>query len=355
MRTSTRLATFCLLALVSLAACGDDDGGDDDDDVLPDAGADASPLGAWKLAQITDLTAGTITDVDTDVLGTPTRVNGTLLLDGASGRGAYTLVRVADGVYLDGSLEGVAGSFDLADDLSTLNVGGDGFTFMYSPGTPETLLLGKLDGSTYEYRRFAAEDEESIVVSGVARFGPGAITVTNPHVALIALVRGDGGALDFFNVSEGVASADTALAAGGQGPFTLARAEGALGVERIPFPGDANLAVNAVVGYEDRDGNGKLDRFVIDECTDEGMDCIRGVAALGLGYRVGDSAELHASDFGFLRPGWQLAAFVDDAPSKSKTIVPLDPTTVAPKVDLVFSGEPAAEVAFPDLRFGQDP
>jgi hypothetical protein len=237
---------------------------------------------------------------------------------------------------------GQAGALVVDDGAGTISIGGLVFD--------ATLDSGKLtltrDGVTEGYQRIGAEPLTAITIKGNAIVM--ATGLDTPRVALVAMLRGTGGVgVKFFAVPTDVEPMiDVPINPG----FLLARTEGALGVERIAFGTTGFAAVNALVGYEDRDHDGKLGRFVIDACTAADVDCIRGVAPLVLAERDGDSAELQAAGYGLMRTGWAVSAVVPDARrTGGTTIVPLDPDKDI-LMDVTFAADPTT-AKFPDLKF----
>ncbi len=326
MKASTRLV---VLAVLFLAACGDD-------------GGPADPSGEWRL---------------TGVSGVSAPVNGALVLDKTNGAGGYAALQVPGGRPDFATIAGGAGAFTVQG--GSLQVGGDTFTIKTSTAT--TLELTDAAGVTSTYERLDAAPATSIQLAGKASIEAGAPVLDTPRVALLTMLRGTGGqGVKFLAVPAGAAEPgiiDAKLpdgfgaAASDSADFSLSRSEGALGVERIAFGTMGFASVNLVVAYEDRDHDGKLSRFDLDDCTAEpGKDCIRGVSPLLLGERDGDSPELQAAGYGLMRSGWALGAVVADARASGRvTIVPLDPTTAVP-VDVKFAANPAT-VKYPALKF----
>jgi hypothetical protein len=317
------MAAFALLAL--LGACGDDG---DDDGGTPDAG---TVLGEWRL---------------TSVSGVSAPVNGTLLLDEASGVGGYVWLPVPGGRPEFVSLTGLVGTFTWDDAAGVLMLAGDS----YNVELGAQLSLHAGNGTVYSYERLATTPVDTITLTGRATVEAGAPALDTPRVALIAMLRGTGGVgVKYYAVPSDVEPKIDVPAPADQ-TFTLARAEGALGVERIPFGTTGFITVNLIVAYEDRNHDGQLSRFDVDDCSaTPGEDCIRGVAPVVLAARDGDSTELQNAGYGLMRHGWAVSALVDDQRSDGRTIVPLDPTTPVP-VDVTFAANPAA-VELPVLMF----
>jgi hypothetical protein len=346
-------AAFALSLAALASACDDDDGGPAAPDAAVDAtSSDAAPDGAitgeWKLASMTNST-GTYTDVDTQVGGVMRRINGTLVLDPATGFGEYASMDVIAGRPDFNSISALAGNYTVSADLGMINVAGDAFVATFTDG-PESLVL-VLGDTTYSYERLAAEPVETIGATGRATIEAGGPALLNPRVGFVSIVRANGGGLEFLQVPDNVEAGvdvDVDFAGGTSVDFTLSRNEGALGIERIPFGATGFAGLCLIVAYEDRDGDGELTRFTIDACTDAGLDCIRGISPIVLAYRAGDSAELQAAGFGFLRTGWALSVLAQDQRTDGSTLVPLDPTTEPVPIDVTFAADPGS-IEFPPL------
>lgn len=245
--------------------------------------------------------------------------------------------------------DGQAGLLVVDDGAGTIGIGS---LVLEASLSSETLTV-KRDGTSFTYtKQPPVEPLTMISVAGQATNAAGAIDM--PRVALLAMLRGTGGVgVKFFAVPPDVEpkiDVPVTFGADSSASFQLARTEGALGVERIAFGTTGFAAVTAVVAYEDRDHDGKLGRFVVDACTDAGVDCIRGVSPLVLAERDGDSAELQAAGYTLMRTGWAVSAVVPDARrAAGTTIVPLD-ATVQLSLDVTFAADPTT-AKFPELKF----
>jgi hypothetical protein len=239
---------------------------------------------------------------------------------------------------------GQAGALVVDDGAGTISIGG---LVLEAHLSSETLTVTR-DGTSSTFTKLPpAEPLTTFTIEG--KVVGTSVSLDSPRAALVAMLRGTGGVgVRFFAVPSDVEPMIDVPLDGDN--FQLARTEGALGVERIPFGTTGFAAVNAVVVYEDRDHDGKLSRFDIDACTATDVDCIRGVAPFVLAERDGDSAELQAAGYGLMRTGWAVSAVVPDARrAGGTTIVPFDPP-VGLVVEVTLTADPSA-AKFPDLKF----
>jgi hypothetical protein len=347
----------------ALAACGDDSGGPDagggPDANVADAGPDAaapdaapSPYGVWRVKTLTLPTGGTptvINDTDTTTPDGVQRVNGLLRINKDTGEGAITA-----GIVKDGRLNqanGYAANMSFSADYTIFHSGqgADVAAIWDTTGPSEKLRIGDpTQQPTVDFERFTPLNLDTITIDGqISLENQMPVPLAQPRVALLPLVRGTGGALDFFWLSDFDQALPVDFGATGAETFdyTFTKPSGPLGVERIeygaqPSPG-ANLAFSAVVVYEDRDDDGQLGRLVVDDCLDPGTDCVRGISPVLLQFKLGDDAELEASPYDQLADFWAQAAFVQDLRgSGGTTIIPFDPTVSKMPADVVVVTDP---------------
>jgi hypothetical protein len=371
MRASTCLSLVILVG--GLAACDDDD--DSAADAAPDAPVfdggvpevDAAPPSAFGLWRIESVELFGITVEAGEPAGklgrgVTRRVNGLLNLDRRLGEGGLTEVHlVGEQLDIEFSLAGASAiSVNAAE--TELDFGNDAWTLDYDgESDPERLTasFGSKDPHVYELVRYTHEPVETFTIGGVAVAEGGETTYVNPRVTLVSVTRDAGGAAKYVVADpspSGEPGNDFALedfgAVNQSVSFTLGRANGALGIDRIAY-GNGFASVLLVVGYEDKDENGKLDPARVaagDDCATEGVDCVRGVSRFAVGYRAGGSAELDASPYNLLLPGWQLAYLgVDFRHELSRVPLPLDPTRAPVPVEVEFNDPTFVEL--PQLAF----
>lgn len=330
------------LCLATFSACG----GDDDSPAASDAGggvdaggdtdAASRPSGLFRLDSIDD---------------TESPLGGLLVIDDTAGTATLTFgIRVGNTQTAgDGALTSYA--FDEATNVLQLDE--TSFSAMWRPtATPTVLdLQSQDDGTEYLFHGYEHARSETLSLAGTVRLGPnGPKALPNARVAYVALVRGGTPEAPMFQLLPDAAldqavDLDGALTA----TFTMARTEGALGVERISF-GAAGVSIGLVVVYQDRDGAPGLGRLVVDGCTGKGTDCIYGVAPIVFAYRDGTSTELAASHYAHLLPGWSAAVPITDRRSDGALgLGSLDPMR-APVLELDVAQDPAT-VTLPALEF----
>ncbi len=154
----------------------------------------------------------------------------------------------------------------------------------------------------------------TISVTGTVTMTAG--TFVAPRVALIFLSRSMGFVNDPRDDKPLTFSGNTAS-------FDLSRTGGALGTDRITFGTTAGISIGMVIVYDDIDQSGTLDIDSLTEmCANPAHDCVRGVAALILGYRDGSSSELQESPYQYLQPGLDRIAHrhrhADDDPAGAR-------------------------------------
>jgi hypothetical protein len=310
----------------------------------PDAGIDApvaTYAGTWRLTSVTigsDAGPLTVTD-ENQHLTDPTsgemhdyRVNGTLELN-AAGEFAYVQQRVVDDtIPLTRVMEAAnfitkytptgtdSGTFALAGGLPTV-----GFVWQQTPAEKLDIQLDSVN--KLELQRFTPGSTDTFQVRGTITLADGTPTFHSPHVSIAFLLRNgfavdprDDKHLDFTGTNTTT--------------FQLDRIEGALGVQRIVYGTNTAIAVGLIVVWDDLDDDNQPGATLFDKCASPptGGDCLRGVAPVYLTARSGSSAELSASPFAFVRPGWTQSIFVQDLrPQLPRNgVVSLDSTLAVP-------------------------
>jgi hypothetical protein len=366
MRTSTCLS-LCFLVI---AACDDDDSdpavdaGPDapefDGDVA-DADVDATPpsaFGLWSIESVErdgiTVEAGAQTKLGR---GATRRVNGLLHLDQALGEGAIGEVHLV-GDILDEELT-VAGAaeFSVQNQTELEFAGTWTLDWDEKADTLDLTQTGKEATHVIHFVRYQHAAKEDISVGGLAVVAGKDTSYVSPRVTLVSVTRDSGGAVRYIVVDPAAAEGnDTALPEGFGGEllsasFTVGRPEGALGVDRIAY-GNGFASVLLIVGYEDKDGNGKLDaaRLGESDCSSEALDCVRAVSPFAVAYRAGASAELDASPFNLLLAGWHLSYLGADFRNGGLAVpVPLDPTRAPVPAWLTF--QDPENVQLPNFGF----
>jgi hypothetical protein len=312
---SARLLTS--LAVVLAAACSGPDSGPDAPDALK---------GSWRLVS---LTTGGATTPDA-------ALDGALVVTGTEY--ALGIVAPATGIVTTYSLSTDGKMLVLAD--------GSKVPFTLTAGTAPQLTLEALGGTL----AFAPASDmtyiDSYPVTGTVTLADGTPPLTAPRAALVFLTRTSTGATSFNNDSRD----DVALTFNGKtAAFDLSRNRlgGALGTERIVFGTGTAIAIAYVVVY-DGDAAGTLsDLFT--PCSGSSRNCVRGVAALVLGFRDGNAPELAASPFSYLGTGWTRAVpATDHRGGQSRQGLVSADVTKMPPFDVTVPVDPA-QVVVPKL------
>jgi hypothetical protein len=356
------------------AACGDTgnnadagriDGGPDAamiDAAVSDAGG---PVGLWKLQSVSmrvpvddgGMAMVTMNTTGSQIDGTETaRASGTLELspNGELAIGVY-LVR---GTQLwQSAIDGFLDSFTFGAGFGSIQSGhggGIGATWTKSPPENLTLMNGNI---TAKFLRYSPTDNETIDLHGVASVPVNAATplvpLVHPRVALIFLLRKAGGGVSYFEVPDGDKPLPGFGTMQGQSQsFDMSRTEGALGVERITYGATAFLAMALVVVYDDVNNDGTLN-MLFGSCG-AGQDCVRGISPIVLGYRIGQSTELAASQYAWMTKGWTWAIPAMDfrqSPIRLGLVSLMGaPDAPAMPADIVVANDPST-VVIPALNF----
>ena len=173
-----------------------------------------------------------------------------------------------------------------------------------------TLAVTNFQGTVEVWTRTPFPRQDAITVPGRIVFGTDAAgTLTNPHLAMIAIKLDEAGAISYGEAGGEVAGIDQPLTLApdqAEATFTMTRNAAPLANELTHY-GAATVAFEAFVLYQDKDGVPGLGTLS-DDCTIAGTDCAYTNSVMYLAYRDGDSPELAASPYSGLTPGWALAA-----------------------------------------------
>jgi hypothetical protein len=358
------LAAFATIVGGATAGCGGDDESPaadaapkpDGPPSTADAGPDAappSPYGSWRLTRFTN-EGVVVNDTDTTVGADVMRVSGLINIARASGEGGVGLVIIKNGRSEIDTAAAAPASFNASFDELTL--ADSAATVVYDSTSGAEVLTVKPTDREYRFVRPGTTSLKDISIAGQVSLNE-TVTLVKPRLALIA-IRKDGQGAPTFNFIPGQ---DVALPATfGQDAaavfdYKFDRVGSPLGVERSSYVSGsdtAEVAINLVVAYEDRNDNGALDRWVVDTCDGKGVDCIRAVSEIGLQFVLGDSAAWRASSYDFFIPRWSWAAIGSDGRFQDErlTLLPLDPSTKPVPADLRIFAAPDAR-PLPKLLF----
>jgi hypothetical protein len=274
--------------LVFLVACGDD------------GGSPILPTGSFRL--VAETVSGAATP--------EAMLNGAL---------EVTATEYALGIARPAP-RGVVASYTVSGDSIVLGGGGT----VELGGEGDRITLRPDSDRSWTFLRFTPAPAETFPVTGTVGIARGAPPMTSPYAALLHYNRTVEGQVILAHDPRDAQPLDLQ---GGTASFDLSRARPALGTDRIPYPPgsrDAGISIALVVVFDDRDGSGELDD-IFASCASPQADCIRGVSSIVLASRDGASAELAASPYALLRPGWTHAVQVTDQRSGKLGLASVDP------------------------------
>jgi hypothetical protein len=328
------------------SGCGNSGSGPSDAAVDAPVDAAFGPVGLWRLQSETTTfdDGGTRTLNDTDL----NRVTGTVSITPTEY--AIGVKHLKDG-GLDDSDETATPealitehtAFGPADTSIALANGLGAVPFVWQK-TPSEMLTLRTDGThALAFGRYAWTQTTTTQIRGTVTVTPGGPPADPDHAVLVWIVR-NGSTYDYrFGTPDIV---PFTLDGNGKATFNLDRIQGAPGYSRVLYgtaPGPvAEIAIGLVVAYTDAGTLGTFDVATLDDkCTITTEDCVRGISAVAVAYRFGDSPELAASPFAYLQPGWSYAKQVYDHRNGNNRLglVSLDATNPIP-IDVFVPASP---------------